>query len=340
MYIYLDDISGSESLFPFGLVKSVAHIRVGMFTILEKWEFFFPGKVLLKSHGSAPSERHQEFRALSIPSLKAFHKLANGHTPESEAFAHIRTAADIFKYNDWALREDFEMATKDKISEPLPSQVFATAPENIFIEPGADISYCFINAEAGPVYISSDAVIMEGAMIRGPFYLGRRSVVKMGAAIYGSTTVGPFSIVSGEVKNSVIIGYSNKGHEGYLGDSVIGEWCNLGAGTSNSNLKNNASHVKITIDPDKEPVDVGLKCGLIMGDYSRSAVNTTFNTGTVVGVCCNIFGEAPARFVPSFTWGKEKYLQEKALSDIDNWKRLKGFEITEDEKSILKRLYQ
>lgn len=339
MRVYLDDISGSDLLFPFGSVKSVAHIRIGMMTILEKWQQAFPGKVTLRSETDAPPSHAHTYNVLQIPSNKALRLLENGDTPSTESFARIRTAADIFKFNDWALREDFETLTKHKTSEPVPSHVIASGHENIFIEPGADIRPCFINAEAGPVYISAHSVIMEGAMIRGPFFLGSHSVVKMGAAVYGSTTVGPYSVVSGEVKNCVIMGYSNKGHEGYLGDSVIGEWCNLGAGTSNSNLKNNASEIRITINPGMEPVNVGLKCGLIMGDYSRSAVNTTFNTGTVVGICCNIFGLPPERFVPSFSWGTQRYLLDKALRDIGNWKKLKGFQLESEEENILKRLY-
>ncbi len=340
MTIYLDDITEKELMFPFGSVNSLANIRMGMLTIKEKWEHFFNDNVLLRSEHPTSKDHYTKFSVLRVPSNKALHNIARGRPVSEEDFVHLNNASDIFKYNDWALRQDFELLTKDKQSAPLPEWVNARTPENIFCEEGADIYPCFINAEAGPVYISRNVLIMEGTMIRGPLFLGPNSVVKTGTKIYGSTTVGPFCMVGGEIKNSVIMSYSNKAHGGYLGDSVIGEWCNLGAGTSNSNLKNNASQVHIIYDPAKEPVNAGMKCGLLMGDYSRSAVNTFFNTGTVVGTCCNIFGGMPPKFVPSFSWGEEKYNLEKALEDINNWKKFKGFEISEKEKKELTLLHQ
>lgn len=206
------------------------------------------------------------------------------------------------------------------------------------------LSHCIINAETGPVYIGKEAQVMEGCMIRGPLALCEKSVIKMGAKIYGATTIGPNCVVGGEIKNSVIFGNSNKSHDGYLGDSVIGEWCNLGAGTSNSNMKNNASEVRMWNQSQKDLITSGLsKCGLIMGDYSRAAINTTFNTGTLVGICANIFGEGlPPKFIPNFTWGNKglsKYEFEKALADIDKWKKLKDDVLTEKEKMQLKLIF-
>lgn len=339
MLIYLDDITGSENLFPFGKIKSVACIRIGMLTILEKWQHYFHGDVILKSQAPKPSNHYIELPAVSVPSNKALRLLTSGKTPADEDFVYLNSAVDIVKFNDWALRQDFEMITRRKKSAPIPSNVFVQAPGNIFIEAGAEIKTCFINAEAGPVYISEKAQIMEGAMIRGPLFVGKNSIIKMGSKIYGSTTIGPFCLAGGEIKNSILTGFSNKAHDGYLGDSILGEWCNLGAGTSNSNLKNNASEIRITFGPRREPVEAGNKHGLIMGDYSRCAINTAFNTGSVVGICCNIFGDSHDKFIPSFSWGKEKYLLEKAMDDINNWKKLKGFSITEEEKSQLIKLY-
>ena len=213
-------------------------------------------------------------------------------------------------------------------------------PDNIFLEEGAAVEHCFINAAAGPVYISKNAELMEGCMIRGPFAIGEGSVLKMGTKVYGATTIGSYCIAGGEIKNSIMMGFSNKAHDGYLGDSVLGEWCNLGAGTSNSNIKNTASMVKAWSQHHKDFVPVGLKCGLIMGDYSRSAINTSFNTGTVAGVCCNIFDKGfPPKHIKDFSWGKEKYILEKAIEDIDNWKKLKGKIITENEIKILNSIY-
>jgi UDP-N-acetylglucosamine diphosphorylase/glucosamine-1-phosphate N-acetyltransferase len=179
-------------------------------------------------------------------------------------------------------------------------------------------------------------------MIRGPFALGEGSVLKMGSKVYGATSMGPYCAVGGEVKNSVLFGYSNKAHDGYLGDSVIGEWCNLGAGTSNSNLKNNAGQVKIWTP--KGQVNAGPKCGLFMGDYSRSMINTSFNTGTVVGACCNVFGSGlTPKYLPSFSWGNDgidRYEFERAMNDIENWKKLKGKKISKKEKYILKYIFE
>lgn len=338
MTIYLDDITNSEKLSPFGKIKSIAHIRIGMLTILEKWQYHFE-KVLLQSESKAPRGKVFEFSALNVPSNEFLRVLASGYHKDSNGFVGLKSAVDIFKYNDWALRQDFEMVTKDRTRSHLPESVFSKAKDNIFIEGNAEINTCFINAEAGPVYISENAKVMEGAMIRGPVFIGKNSVIKMGAKIYGGTTIGPYCMAGGEIKNSVLMAFSNKAHDGYLGDSVLGEWCNLGAGTSNSNLKNNASDVRILTKPGTPEINAGLKCGLLMGDYSRSAINTSFNTGTTVGVCCNIFDREPGKYIPDFTWGNERYLYEKALRDIDNWKRLKGFEITEAEKITLKKLY-
>jgi UDP-N-acetylglucosamine diphosphorylase/glucosamine-1-phosphate N-acetyltransferase len=182
---------------------------------------------------------------------------------------------------------------------------------------------------------------MEGSLIRGPFALGQGGCVKMGARIYGATSAGPYSILAGEVKNSVIFGYSNKAHDGYMGDSVIGEWCNWGAGTTNSNLKNNAGTVRVWT-PGGE-IEAGLKCGVLMGDYSRASINTAINTGTVVGVCCHVSGAGlTPKYIPNFSWGSEgvkRYEWEKALQDIAGWKKLKNESLTDEEKSILKYIF-
>jgi UDP-N-acetylglucosamine diphosphorylase/glucosamine-1-phosphate N-acetyltransferase len=171
--------------------------------------------------------------------------------------------------------------------------------------------------------------------------MGRGACVKMGAKVYGATTLGPGCVAGGEIKNAIMFGYSNKSHDGYLGDSVIGEWCNLGAGTTNSNLKNNASEVKIWTPSGK--LNAGPKCGVLMGDYSRTAVNTAINTGTVVGVCCNVLGSGlTPKYIPHFSWGSEgvrSYEYEKALSDIAGWKKLKGQELNSNEESILRYIF-
>ena len=225
---------------------------------------------------------------------------------------------DIFRLNDWALRQDFELLTAKRKSQPVSKTNKVIRSSRLFMEKGAKMEHCIVNASTGPVYIGKNAEVMEGCMIRGPFAIGEGSCLKSGAKVYGATTLGPYCVAGGEIKNSVLFGYSNKAHDGYLGDSVIGEWCNLGAGTTNSNLKNNASEVKIWTP--KGQMVAGAKCGVMMGDYSRTAVNTAINTGTVIGVCCNVYGAGlTPKYIPPFSWGSEglnRYNFEKALSDI------------------------
>ena len=312
MEIIFDDSSLKDQLYPFAQTRNAIDIRVGILTIREKWE-------LLNTRSST----------LTLPGV------INNESKE------ILSVFDIVRYNDWALRQDFALITKGRRSQTISSTNSIISPENIFIEEGVKMEYCIINASAGPVYIGKNAEIMEGAMIRGPFALCEGGIVKMGAKIYGATTIGPYSVAGGEIKNSVIFGHSNKAHDGYLGDSVLGEWCNLGAGTTNSNVKNTASEVRIWNNATKSYDGVGMKAGLLMGDYSRAAINTSFNTGTVVGICCNIFGTGfPPKYIPDFTWGNEKYEFEKAIKDIANWKKLKGADITEYDKQILTTLYK
>lgn len=248
---------------------------------------------------------------------------------------------DIFHLNDWAIRQDFAWLTKGRKSQPLSRTNKTIKPSQIFVEKGARVEHCIINASTGPVYIGKDAEIMEGSLIRGPFAMGEGACLKMGTKVYGATTLGPRCVAGGEIKNSVLFGHSNKAHDGYLGDSVIGEWCNLGAGTTNSNLKNTASEVRIWTS--RGEMNAGNKCGVIMGDYSRTAVNTAINTGTVIGVCCNVFGIGlTPKYIPNFSWGSDgltSYTFDKALEDISGWKKLKGQVLSEDEKSILKYIF-
>lgn len=250
----------------------------------------------------------------------------------------------ISQLNDWALREDFDLVTSKRKTKAISKTNKLTNHTAIFMEVGAKVENCILNASEGPIYIGKNATIMEGTMIRGPVAICDGAVVKMGTKIYGATTIGPFCTAGGEIKNSVLFGFSNKAHDGYLGDSVLGEWCNLGAGTTNSNVKNNAGEVKYWVDADKKEICAGTKGGMLMGDYSKTAINTSFNTGTVVGVCCNVLtpGLTP-KLIPNFSWGADgitRYKLNKALVDIDNWKKLKGSAITEREKQILTDIYK
>lgn len=249
----------------------------------------------------------------------------------------------IFEHNDWAIRQQFSALTDGRTSQPVSEGCSVLNAQDIFIEASARILFSTLNASTGPIYIGKDVQIMEGCSIRGPFVMGEGSVLKMGSRVYGATTLGPYCTGGGEIKNSVLMGYSNKGHEGYLGDSVLGEWCNLGAGTSCSNLKNTVSEVRVWSPDSNTWVGAGLKCGLLMGDYARSAINTSFNTGSVVGVASHVFGNGrPSKYTPNFSWGQEegnRYGLEKALLDIENWKKLKNQSLSESEKQILQHIF-
>lgn len=252
---------------------------------------------------------------------------------------------DIFTFNDSALRFDFALLTRNRRSEKISGNNQTNKPDDIFIEPGAKVECAILNAATGPIYIGKDAEVMEGAMIRGPFALGEQAVIKMGAKIYGATTIGPGSKVGGEVSNSVIFANSNKAHDGFLGNSVLGEWCNLGADTNNSNLKNNYSEVKVWNYVQNDFTGTGLIfCGLFMGDHSKCSINTMFNTGTLVGVFANIFGAGfPAKYVPSFSWGSdqggEMFMIDKALSLAEKVMARRNVALTDPDRNILSHLY-
>ncbi len=334
MKLFLDEFVSKATLLPFSLTRHVADIRIGILTIREKWQAL--------SHEIEFVDSAQEavltIDAAAIPNLENYQQLVTGNISYDDR--KLQYPWQISQWNEWAIRKDFKILTADKKSSAIPPTVKIISPETVFIEEGAVLNYCIINANTGPVYIGKNAEIMEGVLIRGPVAICEGAIIKMGTKIYPGTTIGPYCIAGGEIKNSMMFSYSNKAHDGYLGDSVIGEWCNLGAGTSNSNLKNTGGNVRYKLSEKLDCIEVGTKAGLLMGDYSRAAINTSFNTGSVVGVCCNIFSERnPPVFIPNFTWANEKYILEKAFCDIDNWKKMKGQAITEAEKNILQQLY-
>ncbi len=351
----LEETSCTDDLLPFTATRSVLDIRMGILTFREKWALLLGADSfnLLASPAAAPAGSGA-LPANILPTRAIAARIreewARGPiTPASvdRLITHgrlIRYPWQIFQHNAEALIEDFVLLTTDRLSMPVPASVQAIHSEAIFVETGARLSHCILNASTGPIYIGRDAEIMEGALIRGPFAACEGSTVKMGTKIYGATTLGPGSTAGGEIKNAVFFGYSNKGHDGYLGDAVIGEWCNLGAGVSASNLKNNAGPVRVYHPASDSYRDAGLKCGLLMGDYSRAAINTSFDTGTMVGVCCNIFGAGiPPKYIPSFSWGNNgavRYKWDKVLQDIDNWKKLKGLTITDSEILALKHIFE
>jgi UDP-N-acetylglucosamine diphosphorylase/glucosamine-1-phosphate N-acetyltransferase len=259
----------------------------------------------------------------------------------TEGLRELQYPWEISRMNGWAIEADFELVTHKRKNQGVPRSNSLINTERIFVEKGARVEHCVLNASEGPIYIGNGAVVMEGSLLRGPLAIGEGAVIKMGTKIYGATTIGPYCTVGGEIKNSILFAHSNKAHDGYLGDAVIGEWCNLGAGTSNSNLKNNASN--ISVHTPSGSVDVGIKCGVMMGDYSRTSINTSINTGTVIGVSANVFGQGlTPKYIPSFSWGSdgiERYRFDKATEHIANWKALKGQTMTDSESIILKHIF-
>jgi len=253
---------------------------------------------------------------------------------------------DIFSKNDAAIREDYTLLTKDRTSQRISKTVNVISPENIFVEEGAKMEFVTLNASTGPIYIGRNAEIMEGSVIRGPFALCEEAQVKLATKVYGATTVGPHCRIGGEINNSVLFGYSNKGHDGFLGNSVLGEWCNMGADSNNSNLKNNYEEVKLWSFETESFAKTGLQfCGLMMGDHSKCGINTMFNTGTVVGVSANIFGSGfPRNFVPSFSWGGASgfvtYLTNKAFEVAKIVMHRRHVEFTDQDKAILEHVFE
>jgi UDP-N-acetylglucosamine diphosphorylase/glucosamine-1-phosphate N-acetyltransferase len=323
----------TDDFFPFSLTRSVADIRCGILTIREKWAYHLKNSPAISLNISVPAN--------IIPDQELLHSLSGDHPEFSfELAPRLLNLTDILRLNDTEIKRDFKLITAGRLSEPVSSTNHLTGTD-IFLEAGAMVEHCYLNTNDGPIYIGKEALIMEGSMIRGPFAAGEKTVVKMGSKIYGATSVGPCCVVGGEIKNTVLFGNSNKAHDGYLGDSVIGEWCNLGAGTTNSNMKNSGGTVKLWNPARKSNLNAGLKCGLMMGDYSRSAIQTAFNTGTVVGACCHVFGNGPTpAYLPSFTWGfNELYDFEKAVQHIGKWKKLKNQELSPEEIATMKNIF-
>jgi UDP-N-acetylglucosamine diphosphorylase / glucose-1-phosphate thymidylyltransferase / UDP-N-acetylgalactosamine diphosphorylase / glucosamine-1-phosphate N-acetyltransferase / galactosamine-1-phosphate N-acetyltransferase len=347
MQLRLIEDEVKPQLYPFAQIRAVAELHVGIYTIQQRWQLI--SGLPTHTHPAADATTAIAVPANTLPSLywwqqfgnDIIHQKHSGHTNTStEHFKVLNYPWQLYEYCGWVINQDMLLRKRTGASAHLPAHVQAIHAQNIFVEEGAELSPCIINASTGPVYIGKNAVVMEGCMIRGPFCLGENAVLKMGSKIYGPVSIGAHCAAAGEIKNSVLLGWCNKAHDGYLGDSVIGEWCNLGAGTTNSNVKNTGGQVSLWHQAENKAIPVGNKAGLLMGDYSRSAINTNFNTGTVVGICCNIFGTGyPAAYVPDFTWGNQRYVLHKALEHIQNWKQFKQQTLTETEIQTLQQLY-
>jgi UDP-N-acetylglucosamine diphosphorylase/glucosamine-1-phosphate N-acetyltransferase len=381
-FILFDHPTIRQDLLPFTFTRPVADIRVGIYTIAEKWEKLINVKpsfntvdYLKKKYPTKLTSNNIWINGALCPNndlIEAILNLNPGdaiasnnlilalNTHEDEvpeiipgnilqfdkSFTLIDKVWKIYQNNGAQIRADFEIITKDRESNFLNDTHTRTYnPENIFIEEGAQVRAAVLNAENGPIYLGKDSQIHEGALIRGPFALCEGSHVNMGAKVRGDTTVGPFSKIGGEVSNSVIFGYSNKAHDGFLGNSVIGEWCNIGADTNTSNLKNNYDNIKIWNYGKGGFVDSGLMfCGLMFGDHSKCGINVMFNSGTIVGVSSSVFGSGyPRNFIPSFAWGGAQgfttYQIKKAFETVAKAMERRGLELNDIDKEILTTIF-
>ncbi|MDX1327234.1 MAG: GlmU family protein [Arenibacter sp.] len=383
MNYILFDGSVRTALLPFTYTRPVADIRIGILTIREKWEKYLGSTTttitedyLSEKFPLVEMEDNVLINASFLPNpslvelvtqlkenelilydeeILAFYAKETQEEIDFSTYnaieyngevLRIEHTWDIFSKNAEALEADFKLITEGRKSAPISKTNSLICPENIFLEEGAKVEFSVLNATDGPIYLGKNSEVWEGNLIRGGFALCEKAVVKMGTMIYGATTVGPYSKVSGELSNSVIFGYSSKGHEGYLGNAVLGEWCNIGASSNNSNLKNNYALVKLWNYESETFEQTGLQfCGLMMGDHSKTAINTMFNTGTVIGVNCNIYVPGfPRNFIPSFSWGGATgfttYQPEKAFEAAKVMMARRNVEFNEMDAKILTQVYE
>lgn len=382
MNYILSDGNHREALLPFTYTRPIADIRFGILTIRDKWEAFLGKKTsslsepyLEKKYPLRCEEQNIVIAASYLPNaelVKIVQELHLGEAVlcEGEVVAYattnpkqnfslsdyksvayngvgltIKHTWDIFAKNAEALQADYDLLTKGRKSQPISETNTVIEPDNIFLEEGAKVECSILNASTGPIYIGKNAEIMEGCVIRGGLALCDNATLKMGAKIYGACTFGPHCKAGGEINNAVLFAYSNKGHDGFLGNSVLGEWCNIGADSNTSNLKNNYAEVKLWDYKTEGFAKTGLQfCGLMMGDHSKCGINTMFNTGTVVGVSANIFGSNfPRNFVPSFSWGGAagftNYLPRKAFETAKAMMDRRGVDFDQTEQDILQEVH-
>ncbi|QYN50398.1 GlmU family protein [Apibacter sp. ESL0404] len=383
MNIILFDGKEYSDLLPLTFTRPVAELRMGILTFAERWKLIFQTEKIsyltqgylsekytlqneeenvfinpayfpnqdfifqLKNLKFGEAFYYQEELVAAKTTLENFqlNKFVKKLDITFESF-HIQYPWDLFTYNSDAITYDFQLITQGRKSCTLSNTVRIIGdPSQLFVEEGAVAECAVLNTKEGPIYLGKNSEIMEGAMIRGSFALGTGSKINMGAKVYGGTTIGPYSKVGGEVNNIIILGYSNKGHDGFVGNSVIGEWCNLGADTNSSNLKNNYAEVKLWNYTKQKFIKSGLQfAGMIMGDHSKSAINTQFNTGTVVGVSANIFTSGfPPNIIKSFSWGGKSespnFKLEQAFEVAERTMKRRGIELSEQDKKIIEYIY-
>lgn len=387
-YILFDQEETHQNLLPLTYVRPISLLRVGIMTIIDKWDHFLgqtpsvltldylqnkfthywhPDNIVINSSICPDGQLVEVIKNLEKNEYLVKDKmLLAARVSDEQSFEAIKTSDlskgkkynkdiqairnpwDIFVHNGQQITSDFEIITAGRQSDTLSDMhTIAYNPEQIFIEPGAKIKAAVLDADSGPIYIGKNTTIHPGCVVIGPFSLGEGSHLNPGAKMRGDTTIGPYCKVGGEVSNSVLLGYSNKAHEGFLGNSVVAEWCNLGADTNTSNLKNNYSNVKVWNYTSRRFIDSGRQfVGLIMGDHSKCSINTMFNTGTVVGICSNIYGAGfPSKFIPSFSWGGADsgwthYELEKLFEVESKMMIRRNKELTNSYKAMLELLYE
>jgi UDP-N-acetylglucosamine diphosphorylase/glucosamine-1-phosphate N-acetyltransferase len=375
--ILFDTPVSRANLYPFSITRSLSGLFFGCLTIKQRWEKLTGAQVFSLSTPLLTDEIPQSASYLCVDAtvvpdetcLNQMLGLQVNEQVEDEIglIAYKTTTPPIYgqlpvwpgkvkivvlqqrlqhpttiiSHNAQFIRVDASLRAQKMNTGHPPSNSNTLIGSGLYLEEAVAMEACTINTMEGEVIIASGALVMEGTQIRGPVYIGEGAVVKMGSKIYGGTSIGAGCTVGGEIKNSIMLPFSNKAHDGYLGDSMLGSWCNLGAGTNNSNVKNSAGQVSIWHQGLRQMISAGNKCGLLMGDYSRCAVNTRFNTGTTTGICCSIQDEGiPPKHLPSFSWGiAELYRTDKVLEHIANWKKLKQQELGEKEAAIIRQAY-
>lgn len=372
MNILLHDNNAWKRFAPLTLTRPVGDLRMGVLTNAERWQKFLPDANIFF--------QTEEYLSAKFPSIESADVIINSCLIPSKAIMEVIVQLNendcliyqnqwlakkgsgtnsvqwndfcliidqrwhLYQFNEIALKQDVEFITAGRTSQQLSSSnTIIGDVSSIFLEEGAKVEAAILNASTGPIYIAKDAEIMEGSIVRGPLAMLEHSALKLGAKVYGATTLGPHCKVGGEVNNVIFQAYSNKGHDGFLGNALIGEWCNLGADTNSSNLKNNYGNVSTYSYETGSEIETDLQfMGVCMGDHSKCGINTMFNTATVVGVSSNVFGaEFPSKFIPSFSWGGQSFVPfkfEKAIEYSNNMMARRGLQLTETEIQILRHI--
>lgn len=384
MQLVFSDAQYWEDFLPLTFTKPISELRCGILTFAERWEKLLDireKRYITEEYLEVKYPRYEKKESLLIvpnflPTEKVLDQIKNLQFGEAlvyenellvakinlenfglhqiekmtdieEELTVFKHPTDLFSFNEKTINFDFDLLTNGRISQPLSeTNGFLGNKEDIFIEEGAEIEFATINAKTGKIYIGKNAEVMEGCNLRGPIALCEGAKFNLGAKIYGATTIGPYSKIGGEVNNIVVQGYSNKGHDGFVGNSVIGEWCNFGADTNSSNLKNNYSEVKLWSYKHKKFVGTGLQfTGVIMGDYAKTAINTQLNTGTIIGVAANIFKTGfPPNLVDNFSWGgmrgDEKFTINKVYEVAEKMMNRRKISLTQADKDILRYIFE